>query len=95
MALEESRRFYQFLQDSEEEEAWLIEKMRLVKSQDTGKDLRSVIGLIKRHEVRMIYDLSSNKCRLATCYSLVLEYCVVYDEQQLCLRNCYSTIDQL
>ncbi len=51
MALEESRRFYQFLQDSEEEEAWLVEKMRMMRSNDTGKDLRSVIGLLRKHEV--------------------------------------------
>lgn len=49
--LEESRRFYQFLQDSEEEEAWIVEKIRIVKSEDVGKDLRAVIGLLKKHEV--------------------------------------------
>ena len=49
--LEQSRRFFQFLADSEEEEAWLIEKMRLVKSPDTGRDLNSVIRLMKKHEV--------------------------------------------
>ena len=50
--LEESLLFYQFLQDSEEEEAWLVEQMRLVKSQDVGKDLRGVISKLRRHEVR-------------------------------------------
>ena len=51
--LEESLLFYQFLQDSEEEEAWLVEQMRLVKSQDVGKDLRGVISKLRRHEVRV------------------------------------------
>ena len=53
----ESLAFYRFLQDSEEEEAWLVEKMRLVKSQDVGKDLRAVVSLIKKHEVRVFQFL--------------------------------------
>ena len=50
-ALEESHKFYQFLQDSEEEEAWLVEKCRAMKSTDVGKDLTSCTSLIKKHEV--------------------------------------------
>ena len=49
--LDESLAFFQFLQDSEEEEAWLVERIRLAKSQDVGKDLVSCTMLIKRHEV--------------------------------------------
>lgn len=49
--LEESLAFFQFLQDSEEEEAWLVERIRLAKSQEFGKDLVSCMMLIKRHEV--------------------------------------------
>ena len=48
--LEESRLFYQFLQDSEEEEAWLVEKIRIVKSPDVGKDLQSIMSLLKKHQ---------------------------------------------
>ena len=58
--LEESRRFYQFLQDSEEEEAWIVEKIRLVKSEDVGKDLRAVIVLLKKHEVIELSQLVRN-----------------------------------
>ena len=43
--------FYQFLQDSEEEEAWLVEKIRIVRSTDVGKDLQSVTSLLKKHQV--------------------------------------------
>jgi len=50
--LEESLTFFQFLQDSEEEEAWLVERISLAKSLDVGKDLISCMMLIKRHEVR-------------------------------------------
>lgn len=50
-ALEESRLYFQFLQDAEEEEAWLVEKMRLVRSDEVGKDLNSCTILLKRHEV--------------------------------------------
>ena len=59
MRLEESRKFYQFLQDSEEEEAWVVEKIRLVKSQVTGHDLVSVYNLIRKHEVtdnRLVFN---------------------------------------
>ncbi|KAI0237885.1 Spectrin beta chain, non-erythrocytic 1 [Lamellibrachia satsuma] len=49
-SLEECRMFYQFLQDSEEEEAWLVEKIRIVKSTDVGKDLQSVTSLLKKHQ---------------------------------------------
>ena len=51
LALERSLKFYQFLQDSEEEEAWLVERISLAKSQDVGKDLVMCLMLIKRHEV--------------------------------------------
>jgi hypothetical protein len=53
-ALEQSRTFFQFLQDSEEEEAWLLERISLAKSQDVGKDLISCMMLLKRHEVRLL-----------------------------------------
>ena len=49
--LDESLAFFQFLADSEEEEAWLVERIKLAKSQDVGKDLVSCTMLIKRHEV--------------------------------------------
>ncbi len=48
----ESLCYFQFLQDSEEEEAWLVETTRILKSTDTGKDLRAVISLMRKHEVR-------------------------------------------
>ncbi|XP_078000869.1 spectrin beta chain, non-erythrocytic 5-like isoform X3 [Glandiceps talaboti] len=48
--LEESMKFYQFLRDSEEEEAWLMEKQRIAKSMVTGKDLRSVISMQQKHQ---------------------------------------------
>ena len=49
--LEESQRFYQFSADSEEEEAWLIEKTRLVMSNDHGNDLPHVMRLLNKHDV--------------------------------------------
>ena len=51
--LDESQRFFQFLADSEEEEAWLIEKTRLVKSNETGNDLAHVMRLLNKHDVRV------------------------------------------
>ena len=54
-ALEEARLFYQFEQDSEEDEAWLLEKIRLMKSTDVGRDLLQCTSLIKKHEVSRSY----------------------------------------
>jgi len=54
LALERSLKFFQFLQDSEEEEAWLVERISLAKSQDVGKDLVMCLMLIKRHEVMTV-----------------------------------------
>ncbi|CAH1792768.1 unnamed protein product [Owenia fusiformis] len=48
--LEESKKFFQFIQDSEEEESWVLEKQRVAKSQSTGKDLLAVLSQLKKHE---------------------------------------------
>ncbi|XP_023018167.2 spectrin beta chain, non-erythrocytic 5 kst isoform X2 [Leptinotarsa decemlineata] len=49
-ALEEARNFYQFLQDQEDEEAWLIEKQRICQAGITAKDLRGVLSLQQKHK---------------------------------------------
>lgn len=51
MLLEEARNFYQFLQDQEDEEAWLIEKQRICQAGITAKDLRGVVSLQQKHKV--------------------------------------------
>lgn len=51
--LEEGRNFYQFLQDQEDEEAWLIEKQRICQAGITAKDLRGVLSLHQKHKVLM------------------------------------------
>ncbi|RZC41345.1 spectrin alpha chain, non-erythrocytic 1, partial [Asbolus verrucosus] len=48
--LEEARNFYQFLQDQEDEEAWLIEKQRICQAGITAKDLRGVLSLQQKHK---------------------------------------------
>ncbi|ESO10412.1 hypothetical protein HELRODRAFT_183634 [Helobdella robusta] len=48
--LEECLRYYQFVQDSEEQETWLVEMSGLAQSQDVGKDLASCMMLMRRHE---------------------------------------------
>ena len=52
--LEDSRSFFQFVQDHEEEEAWLIEKERICKTGISAKDLRAVRNLQQKH--RSILD---------------------------------------
>ncbi|XP_066903176.1 spectrin beta chain, erythrocytic isoform X2 [Halyomorpha halys] len=49
--LEEARNFYQFVQDHEDEEAWLIEKQRICKAGISAKDLRAVINLQQKHKL--------------------------------------------
>ena len=51
--LEDSRSFFQFVQDHEEEEAWLIEKQRICNSGISAKDLRAVISLQQKHKAVM------------------------------------------
>ncbi|XP_053397827.1 spectrin alpha chain, non-erythrocytic 1-like isoform X5 [Mercenaria mercenaria] len=48
--LEVAKAYFQFLQDSEEEERWVLEKIGLVKQTDIGKDLNAACVLLKRHE---------------------------------------------
>ncbi|XP_063909279.1 spectrin beta chain, non-erythrocytic 1 isoform X5 [Zophobas morio] len=49
--LEEARNFYQFLEDQEDEESWLIEKQRICQAGITAKDLRGVLSLQQKHKV--------------------------------------------
>ncbi|KAF6212345.1 hypothetical protein GE061_012867 [Apolygus lucorum] len=49
--LEEARNFFQFVQDHEEEEGWLIEKQRICLTGITAKDLRAVISLQQKHKL--------------------------------------------
>nr|CAD7572393.1 unnamed protein product [Timema californicum] len=48
--LDDARNFFQFLQDHEEEESWLIEKQRICKAGVTAKDLRAVLSLQQKHK---------------------------------------------
>lgn len=49
--LEDARNFFQFLQDHEEEESWLVEKQRICKAGLSAKDLRAVLRLQQKHKV--------------------------------------------
>lgn len=49
--LETAKKYYQFLEDSEQEERWVMEKIDVVKSTNVGKDLNSTLMLVKKHEV--------------------------------------------
>ncbi|XP_024085304.1 spectrin alpha chain, non-erythrocytic 1 isoform X3 [Cimex lectularius] len=51
--LEEARNFYQFVQDHEDEEGWLIEKQRICQTGITAKDLRAVISLQQKHKLML------------------------------------------
>ncbi|CAD5123350.1 DgyrCDS11708 [Dimorphilus gyrociliatus] len=50
-ALESARRYFQFLQDCEEEEVWLVEKCQTMRSRDVGMDLTACTRLINKLEL--------------------------------------------
>ncbi|KAH3854770.1 hypothetical protein DPMN_097319 [Dreissena polymorpha] len=49
--LEVAKKYYEFLQNTEEEERWALEKIGLCRETDIGKDLNGACVLLKRHEV--------------------------------------------
>ena len=49
--LDVAKTYFEFMQNSEEEERWVQEKIGIVKQADTGKDLNAACVLLKRHEV--------------------------------------------
>ncbi|KAL0275436.1 UNVERIFIED_CONTAM: hypothetical protein PYX00_003283 [Menopon gallinae] len=48
--LEDARNLFQFLQDHEEEESWLIERQRICTAAVAAKDLRAVLSLQQKHK---------------------------------------------
>ncbi|BFZ07506.1 hypothetical protein BsWGS_10543 [Bradybaena similaris] len=48
--LETAKRYYQFLDDTEQEERWVAEKLEEVRSTNVGKDLNGGLVLLKKHE---------------------------------------------
>ncbi|PVD25646.1 hypothetical protein C0Q70_13305 [Pomacea canaliculata] len=48
--LETAQQYYQFLQDTEEEDRWVVEKIEAVRSPAVGKDLSSALAILKKHE---------------------------------------------
>ncbi|XP_055611321.1 spectrin beta chain, non-erythrocytic 1-like isoform X3 [Uranotaenia lowii] len=48
--LDEARDFYQFVEDHENEEGWLVDKQRICKAGITAKDLRAVVSLQQKHK---------------------------------------------
>lgn len=45
------KKYYQFLQDAEEEERWAQERIDNCRSANTGKDLNAAMLLLKKHDV--------------------------------------------
>lgn len=52
--LETAQQYYQFLQDTEEEDRWVVEKIEAVRSPAVGKDLSSALAILKKHEVGVL-----------------------------------------
>ncbi|XP_071162084.1 spectrin beta chain-like isoform X8 [Mytilus edulis] len=48
--LDVAKKYYQFLQDAEEEERWVQEKIDVCGASTTGKDLNAALVLLKKHE---------------------------------------------
>ena len=49
--LETAQQYYQFLQDTEEEDRWVGERIETVRSSSLGKDLNAALVMLKKHEV--------------------------------------------
>lgn len=57
--LDESLKFFKFMEDAEQEESWLMEKQTIARSPDVGIDLKDVLRHQQLHEVL--------KCRWMSC----------------------------
>ncbi|XP_039289552.1 LOW QUALITY PROTEIN: spectrin alpha chain, non-erythrocytic 1-like [Nilaparvata lugens] len=49
--LEEARNLYQFVEDVDEEEGWLVDRQRICKAAICAKDLRAILSLQQKHKV--------------------------------------------
>ena len=67
--LETIRQYFQFLQDAEEENAWVIERLDSVHSTFVGNDLNAALGLLKKHDVSSVNCVSFTGI-LFTCHIL-------------------------
>lgn len=67
--LEEARKYFQFVQDHEDEEGWLVEKQRICKAGVSAKDLRAVVSLQQKHKVKLetsqLLETNSHKLDLS------------------------------
>lgn len=61
-ALEDARNLFQFLQDQEDEEAWLIEKQRICQAGISVKDLRGVLSLQQKHKA-LVDEIKSRRSK--------------------------------
>uniref|UniRef100_A0A6B2E568 Putative beta chain spectrin n=1 Tax=Phlebotomus kandelakii TaxID=1109342 RepID=A0A6B2E568_9DIPT len=50
MKLDDARNFYQFIEDYDNEESWVIDKQRICKAVISAKDLRAVMSLQQKHK---------------------------------------------
>uniref|UniRef100_A0A1B0D969 Karst n=1 Tax=Phlebotomus papatasi TaxID=29031 RepID=A0A1B0D969_PHLPP len=48
--LDDARNFYQFIEDYDNEESWVIDKQRICKAVISAKDLRAVMSLQQKHK---------------------------------------------
>ena len=53
--LDESMTYFKFMQDCDDQQAWIIEKIRVVKSTDIGKNLQGVTALLQKHTVLSLW----------------------------------------
>lgn len=81
MRLEDARNFSQFIQDHEDEEAWIIEKQLICKAGIFAKDLRAVLSLQQKHKVK-------NKKKIYIIYVFLdlLEFCSYSDNIHISLK---------
>ncbi|XP_049883110.1 spectrin beta chain, non-erythrocytic 5 isoform X2 [Pectinophora gossypiella] len=58
--LEDARNLYQFLEDHDEEEAWVTDKQRICRADVAAKDLRGVLALKQKHTA-LLHELRARE----------------------------------
>ncbi|CAG0913206.1 unnamed protein product [Notodromas monacha] len=66
--LEEARNFFSFLQNHEDEEAWIIEKQRICQAALIAKDLRAVMMMQQKHKA-LEDEVRARKGKIRNIYS--------------------------
>ncbi|ODM96280.1 Spectrin beta chain, non-erythrocytic 1, partial [Orchesella cincta] len=97
--LEDSKAFFQFVQDCEEEDAWVNEKNRVVCQAISCKDLRGVMSVIGGHKL-LLDELKARKGQHNKIVEKANELCRIWEAEQrgvkdLEIKDFYSDANEM